>query len=117
MSKIDYRCVYCGEDTSFGSGKYVNRVPADADCYIETADGIVIFKQGEYRSGFACAECMAHDCCRCGKPIDLDEDVTPFDVFGGHLEFDDGSVRVHEDCLTAKESELFNAEINKLTHE
>lgn len=89
MSKTQYSCVFCGDDTSFGSGKYVNRVPAE--------------------DGYACAECMTLECCRCGKPIDLDEDVTPYDVTGG-CEFDDGAFRVHEDCLTDKESELFNAE-------
>ena len=116
MSETQYRCVYCCADTSFGSGKFVNRVPADADCAVETADGHVIFKEGEYRDGYACAECMMLECCRCGKPIDLNEDVTPYDVTGG-CEFDDGTFRVHEDCLTDKESELFNAEINKLTHQ
>jgi hypothetical protein len=44
-------CVHCGEDTSFGSGRFVNRVPADT---------------GE-RNGYACAECLSVECDRCGE--------------------------------------------------
>ena len=39
-------CRDCGEDTSFGSGKFVNRIPAD--------------------DGWVCAECMLFDCDECG---------------------------------------------------
>lgn len=116
MSETQCRCVYCGDDTSFGSCKFVNRVPADADCAVEDKDGNVIYHEGEHRVGYACANCLMQECCRCGKPIDLDEDITPYDVTGG-CEFDDGAFRVHEDCLTDKESKLYNAEINKLTHQ
>ncbi len=48
-------CELCGESTAPGSGRWVNRLG--------------------YDDGWACAECMALDCERCGKPITLDEDV------------------------------------------
>jgi hypothetical protein len=38
-------CFGCGLDTSFGSGRFINRVPAD-----DTADG---------RPGYICEECMS----------------------------------------------------------
>ena len=105
MNKTKNRCVYCGDDTSFGSGKFVNRLAADADCLVEDNGGNVIYQEGEHRDGYSCADCMMQDCCRCGKLIELDEDVTPFDLFGleSEGEFDDGAFRVHEKCLTEKE--------------
>lgn len=42
-------CIDCKEDTSFGSGKFVNRIPAD--------DGEV--------SGFMCADCQMVECDSC----------------------------------------------------
>ena len=84
----DDPCVFCGEATAWGSGRFVNRVPAD---------------NGE-DVGFACAECMMYDCDRCDKPIGLDEDITA-DICtdGEHDEFSDGAVHVHYECLTEKE--------------
>ena len=32
MTDIGNRCVHCGEDTSFGTGRFVNRIPADSTC-------------------------------------------------------------------------------------
>jgi hypothetical protein len=67
-------CVYCGEDTSFGSGRFVNRISASVDVassYIadepEAADFIEV-------EGFACAECMEQECDGCDQPIALDDD-------------------------------------------
>ena len=42
-------CIACGEDTSFGSGRFVNRIPAD--------DG--------KKDGFLCAECQSVECGYC----------------------------------------------------
>lgn len=39
---IGNKCIYCFEDTSFGSGRFVNRIPAD---------------DGEHE-GYACSECQ-----------------------------------------------------------
>jgi DNA-directed RNA polymerase subunit RPC12/RpoP len=54
-TKAGDNCVDCGEPTTFGSGRFVNRVPAD--------------------DGYRCAECMEYPCDRCGEPIALDEDL------------------------------------------
>ena len=54
---IGNRCVHCGRDTSFGSGRFVNRIPADADYEAVDKDGKIIFADGEYRDGYGCFEC------------------------------------------------------------
>ena len=41
-------CDDCGESTAWGSGKFVNRVPADV--------------------GWLCADCQALECDECGEP-------------------------------------------------
>ena len=46
-------CIDCKEDTSFGSGKFVNRIPAD--------DGEV--------SGFMCADCQMVECDSCEQKV------------------------------------------------
>jgi len=99
MSDIGNRCVHCGEDTSFGSGKFVNRIPADADYEALDNQGNVIFADGEYRDGYACAECMAMPCDRCDELIPLDEDIC----------LDDGNIIVHYKCLTEDERRDYNA--------
>ncbi len=42
-------CIECGNDTAFGSGRFVNRIPAD--------NGV--------REGYLCAECQSADCEAC----------------------------------------------------
>ena len=98
---IGHRCVHCGEDTSFRSGRFVNRIPADADHEVTDKNGKVIFEADEYRDGYACAECMAIECDRCDQLIPLDEDISADDC--GLDEFDDGAWKVHEECLTPEE--------------
>ena len=77
MSKdIGNKCIYCKEDTSFGSGRFVNRIPAD---------------DGEF-DGYSCPDCQYKwECDRCGKEIGLDEDILLKDI------------RLHEECLTPEE--------------
>lgn len=58
-------CLWCGEDTSFGSGKFVNRIPASRQ------DGI----DDEYRDGFQCAECQCEKCDVCTEST-LDYELT-----------------------------------------
>lgn len=48
-------CQLCGESTSPGSGKWVNRLGFD--------------------EGWACAECLSMECDRCEEMIALDEDM------------------------------------------
>ena len=90
---IGDKCVECLRSTSFGTGLFVNRIPADNDNYI----------------GWICPECNFHECDRCNKKIYCDEDFTPYDVYRPDEfvdEFDDGAYRVHYECLTEKEKQL-----------
>ncbi len=89
---IGDKCVECLRSTSFGSGLFVNRIPADNDNYI----------------GWLCPECNFHECDRCNEKIYCDEDCTPYDVYDSVEvgEFSDGAYRVHYDCLTEKEKQL-----------
>ena len=101
MSDIGNRCVHCGEDTSFGSGKFVNRIPADADYEALDNQGKVIFADGEYRDGYACAECMALPCDRCDELIPFDEDIC----------LDGGNIIVHHKCLTEDERREYDGDL------
>jgi len=104
---IGNRCVDCGRDTSFGSGLFVNRIPADAE-YESFYAGEQVFKEGQYREGYLCPDCSGLDCDRCDKMIALDEDITP-DVLGFEQDsFSDGAYRVHYECLTADEKEIYD---------
>ena len=89
---IGDKCVECLKSTAFGTGLFVNRIPADNDEYI----------------GWLCPECNWHECDRCDEKIYCDEDCTPYDVFGDlePTEFSDGSYRVHYDCLTKEEKSI-----------
>lgn len=55
MSAVKDYCAYCGADTAFGTGRYVNRLPVD--------------------EGYACASCAGFDCDHCDRKIPLDEDI------------------------------------------
>ena len=88
---IGDKCVECLRLTSFGSGLFVNRIPADNDEYI----------------GWLCPECNWHECDRCNEKIYCDEDITPDCVYldPDITQFFDGAYRVHEGCLTESEKE------------
>ena len=66
----DNNCVYCGESTLFGSGRFVNRIPVD--------------------DGYGCAACSGMPCDYCEEQIPVDEDVSGPGDAGFY----------HEDCLT-----------------
>ena len=89
---IGDKCVECLRSTSFGSGLFVNRIPADNDEYI----------------GWLCPECNWYECDRCDERIYDEDDCTPYDVYLDHepTEFSDGAFRVHYDCLTEEEKKL-----------
>lgn len=55
MDTNDY-CVYCDRDTAFGTGLFVNRIPAD-----RTMD------DGTTRDGWMCVECQQIECDVCGN--------------------------------------------------
>ena len=51
---LENLCTFCGKDTSFGSGLFVNRIPSDADAKL-TLYG------GRYHitvEGYMCIECQ-----------------------------------------------------------
>lgn len=50
--KVGDRCVYCDRDTSFGSGLFVNRVPADGYLHGDQE------AHPQLRDGYACVECL-----------------------------------------------------------
>ena len=101
-------CVECLQDTNFLDAegnqtfRFVNRISADRDVYNE--EGEVIGQ----RSGWLCAECNWYECDRCDEKIYCDEDITARDVYGEARDFSDGAYRVHEECLTKEEKELFD---------
>ena len=103
-------CVHCGKSTGFGSGLFVNRIPADADYESKDEDGNVVYKEGEYRDGYACPHCAGPDCWRCDKSIYIDEDITPEQCGLGDDLFSDGARWVHLDCLTAEEKAGYDKE-------
>lgn len=64
---IGNRCVCCGEDTSVGSGNFVNRIPADGEYESYDKQGNLVFSDGEYRDGWLCEECQQLECEKCSK--------------------------------------------------
>jgi len=88
---IGDKCIECMRSTVFGTGLFVNRLPADNDKYI----------------GYLCPECNWHECDRCNEKIYCDEDITPNCVYldPDITQFFDGAYRVHEECLTESEKE------------
>jgi hypothetical protein len=69
MNDLGSLCLWCREDTSFGSGKFVNRIPAGT----------------EEEEGYQCAECQTPELCEdCGKvpPMSLEMRCEPcFDEY------------------------------------
>ena len=64
---IGNNCVCCNKDTSFGSGRFVNRIPADAEYESLDEKGHVIFAEDEYRDGYLCESCQEIECDKCSK--------------------------------------------------
>lgn len=74
MSKdIGHNCIECFEDTKFGSGKFVNRIPAENDEY----------------NGYLCVECQSEECDEC-------------DELTHEYEFDDNGNYLCWDCYERK---------------
>jgi len=104
VGDIGEYCVECLQSTAFGSGRFVNRIPADRD--VEDEEGNHLGR----RDGWLCPECNFTECDRCDEKIYCDEDITCQDVYGyTKAEFDDGAYRVHEHCLTDKEKQIMEA--------
>ena len=64
---IGNNCVCCNKDTSFGSGRFVNRIPADAEYESLDEKGHVIFAEDEYRDGYLCESCQEIESDKCLK--------------------------------------------------
>lgn len=84
---IGDRCVFCDADTSFGSGRFVNRVPGDGylDGDMETYPRL--------RVGYLCPDCLGDEeytCDRCGDDVPDGE---------GHYPDGDEGERVCAACL------------------
>lgn len=103
-------CVYCFLDTSFGSGNFVNRVPADrvaSDVDEDLVPGSepaqlagVDLSVYDTVDGYMCSHCMAYDCDACGNPV-YEEDEVWDEQETGHW---------HADCLPKK---LWHSEIEQ----
>ena len=52
-------CLWCREDTSFGTGKFVNRIPASKQDSIDD----------EYETGYQCADCQSEECSVCKQSV------------------------------------------------
>ena len=96
----DY-CVDCLQSTAFGTGRFVNRIPADRDVEDEEGNYLGV------RDGWLCPECNFWECDRCDEKIYCDEDITPNCVYldPDITQFFDGAYRVHYECLTESEKE------------
>ena len=98
-------CLWCGEDTSFGSGRFVNRIPASRQ------DGI----DDEYRDGFQCAECQCEKCDVCKQikedyEFTIDCDVICQDCIDDNMEF------LYDEQIVKKYGHLFNIDIENFEY-
>jgi hypothetical protein len=72
-------CIYCGESTAMGDGKFVNRISAD--------------------DGWACAECAGYECDECHENIYLDCEVrVEYEDSDGNYHYGN----YHEECYDEK---------------
>ena len=51
VEDIGNNCTYCGKDTSFGSGRFVNRISSTTDT----------------QEGYMCPDCQAVECDKCSQ--------------------------------------------------
>lgn len=60
---IGTRCVWCGDDTAFGSGKFVNRIPVTTDFENTTyAESMSLSVMGyTLVEGYGCEACYEDD--------------------------------------------------------
>jgi hypothetical protein len=55
-------CVWCANDTSAGSGKFVNRIPVHADLESSIFNlAKTLRDMYEYVDGYGCEECYAYE--------------------------------------------------------
>ena len=83
---IGHNCIECHEDTKFGSGRFVNRIPADNEKY----------------SGYLCVGCQSENCDECNTLtheyfLDDDSDVLCEDCYVNKVKM--GLTSDHYDIL------------------
>lgn len=98
--EIGDRCCFCGEDTSWDSDKFVDRISCTTDTETE------VFAEGQLRHGYQCAECQMIDCWRCGE-LTLEYEI--FEVEATCKEGLPTTEVVCPDCWTDEEVEKLNA--------
>ena len=55
--KIGDKCTHCGEDTSWQSGKFVNRIPSYADAD-QASEWLSYWDMYDAVDGYMCASCQ-----------------------------------------------------------
>ena len=59
---IGNTCVWCGDDTDLGSGKFVNRIPVYADISNTTyAESMTLPAKYTHIEGFGCEACYEEE--------------------------------------------------------
>jgi hypothetical protein len=93
------RCPWCGVDTAWGSGNYVNRLSTYTDS--ATVAWLTDAERAEYRfvETYACAGCSGYECGICDKTIPLDEDITDGFEFDHYHTYCLPLDKWHETCL------------------
>tara|TARA_E500000331_G_scaffold269148_1_gene260617 strand:+ start:11636 stop:12025 length:390 start_codon:yes stop_codon:yes gene_type:complete len=117
---IGNHCVECNRDTSFGSGLFVNRIPADSfqESWFKRKK---IFEENHYRNGYLCPDCSQIECDRCDELIYIDMDVRTYDfyenvdksIYSKILDkeeycFKDGAIYLHYECLKQNEKKIYD---------
>jgi len=98
-------CLWCREDTSFGSGKFVNRIPADRQDSIDE----------KYESGFMCADCQCVECDVC-KESKMDYDITENANIICRDCVDDKMLFLHQEDMVKKFGHLFKIDIKNFEY-
>ena len=99
-------CVYCFSDTSFGSGNFVNRIPADRVASDVSEDMVpdaepdqlvgVDLEEYDLIDGYMCDVCQCPDCEKCGKPVGEDEAVR-------NKQYPEYNAYYHRECLASED--------------
>jgi hypothetical protein len=99
-------CVWCLEDTSFGSGKYVNRIPVSTDS--DSVEWLTEEQAEKYITveGWGCAECGCYECDICSEPIATDTDIADKQELGHYHTWCLPLDKWHEETL-----EWFNSDV------
>ena len=101
-------CCECGRDTSFGSGRFVNRIPGDRTIDEDSPFKHLLAEGFINVDGYLCPECLSDECDRCGEMTCLDEQVHEGHFEDPDFEFHDKAYLVCFDCLTDEEQKLLD---------